>query len=104
MGKTVPMRQTPTRPTPMHHSSGHARELLWPIVTLGIYGLPRFRPRWLYTLTALLILAAWIGVAVAAGMLYDGGELIVVPALFAIAVATFLRLIPQGPRRATHRR
>ncbi len=82
----------------------HLWDVLLPIGTLGFYGLRRFRPRRLYILTALLILAVWLGFIFIAGLLVDGGELFVIPFVFVMAGVTFLRMVPAAPRRMpTHR-
>jgi hypothetical protein len=86
------------------HSASHPRDLFLPIVTLGFYGLRRFRPPWLYTATALLILGAWVGLAFIAATLYPGGEYLLVLPLFIMAVVTFLRLVPTPARHAAHHR
>jgi hypothetical protein len=82
----------------------HLLDVLLPIVTLGFYGLRRFRPRRLYVLTALLILALWLGLVFVAGMLFEGGELFAIPLVFIMTGVTFLRLVPAAPgRMPTHR-
>src|ERR1043166_5640609 len=62
---SVPREVLMGKPAPVHHHSSHGpRDVLLPIVTLGFYGLRRFRPRSLYNFTALLILAAWLAATV----------------------------------------
>ena len=87
-----------------HHAPFHAANLFLPIVTLGFYGLRRFRPRWLFTVTALLVLTAWVGFAYIASTVLAGGEFLVAPAVFVMVIVTFFRLAPPGKgRTATNR-
>jgi peptidoglycan/LPS O-acetylase OafA/YrhL len=87
-----------------HHPPFRAADLFLPIVTLGFYGLRRFRPRWLYAVTALLVLAAWVCLAYFASTIQTGGEYLVAPAVFVMVIVTFFRLAPPGKgRAATHR-
>jgi hypothetical protein len=83
-----------------HAHRPHPRSGSWPlsIVTLGFYGLPHFRPRWLYSLTAISFLAGWLVLAFVAGMVRDGAEYLFVPPVFVMVIVTFLRLIPAAPR------
>jgi len=82
----------------------HASDVVLPLVTLGFYGLRRFRPRWLYNLAAVLPLALWLVLAVVAGTVQPGGEYLAAPLVFVMAGVTFFRLMPAGHRRlAAHR-
>src|ERR1700681_4879508 len=65
-----------------HHAPLRAADVYLPIVTLGFYGLRRFRPHWLYAFTALLLLCAWGGLAYLAGTIQPGAEYPVVPLVF----------------------
>jgi peptidoglycan/LPS O-acetylase OafA/YrhL len=87
-----------------HHAPFRAADLYLPIVTLGFYGLRRFRPRWLYIVTALLMLAAWICLAYVANTIQEGAEFLVAPAVFVMVIVTFFRLAPPGKGRATTNR
>jgi hypothetical protein len=85
-----------------HHEPLHPGDVFLPIITLGFYGLRRFRPRWLYSLTAFAILAAWVGAAFLAASVYEGGEYLVVLPLMIIAAVTFFRLfLPPSSRKVT---
>lgn len=76
-----------------------------PVLTLGLYGLPRLRPYWLYTTVALLILLAWLAVGVGFALANPGSEPLVAPLLFVVAIITFLRLArPQAAAAVAHRR
>ncbi len=86
------------KPTHSHRRSSHGPSLILPLVTLGFYCLRRFQPRWLYTLTAIALLALWVTLAFVAGSLYDGGELLVAPLVFVMAGVTFCRLVPPARR------
>jgi hypothetical protein len=87
-----------------HRAPFRAADLYLPLVTLGFYGLRRFRPRWLYTVTALLMLAAWGCLAFGASTIQAGAEYLVAPAVFVMVIVTFFRLAPPGKgRTATNR-
>jgi hypothetical protein len=89
------------------HSPRHALRtwhVVLPFVTLGFYGLPRFQPRALYVLLAVLVLAAWLGAAFVVGSWYDGGEMLMIPVVFLMAAVTFFRLLPVSHRRQAARR
>jgi hypothetical protein len=87
-----------------HHAPLRAADVYLPIVTLGFYGLRRFRPHWLYAVTALLLLCAWGGLAYLAGTIQPGAEYAVAPLVFVMAIVTFLRLVPPASgRTATNR-
>jgi hypothetical protein len=62
------------------------------VLTLGLYGLPRLRPRWKYTASAVAIFAAWLGAGVWFALANPGLEPLVAPIIFAAAIATLLRL------------
>jgi hypothetical protein len=92
------------KPAPVHHHSSHGpRDVLLPIVTLGFYGLRRFRPRSLYNFTALLILAAWLAATVVVYSYHEGAGYLMGPVLFAMAAVTFFRLVPPTTTHKTHR-
>jgi hypothetical protein len=87
-----------------HHVPFRAADAFLPIVTLGFYGLRRFRPRWLFSVTAVLILVAWICLAYGASTILAGGEYLVAPLVFVMVIVTFFRLAPPGKgRSAAHR-
>ena len=87
-----------------HHTPFRAADVYLPIVTLGFYGLRRFRPHWLYAVTALLLLCAWIGLAYFAGTIQPGAQYLLAPLVFVMAIVTFLRLVPPGSGRAATNR
>jgi hypothetical protein len=82
-----------------HHAPFRAADVYLPIVTLGFFGLRRFRPHWLYAVTALLLLCAWIGIAYFAGTMQPGTQYLVAPLVFVMAIVTFLRLVPPASSR-----
>ena len=92
------------KPSPAHHhhSSG-PRDILMPIVTLGFYGLRRFRPRALYTLTALLIMVAWIVLTFVVYEYHEGTGLLMAPVLLTMVAVTFFRLVPTTTHKPSHR-
>jgi len=83
-----------------HHSGSSPRDVLLPIVTLGFYGLRRFRPRALYTITALLILAAWVVLTFSVFNYHEGAGYFMLPVLFAMVAVTFFRLVPTTTHKA----
>ncbi len=87
-----------------HHAPFRAADLFLPIVTLGFYGLRRFRPRWLYAVTSLLVLAAWVCLAYVASTMMAGAEYLLAPALFVMVIVTFFRLAAPGKGRAASHR
>ena len=90
--------------SPAQHGTFQPRDLLAPILTLGFYGLRRFRPRALYNATALLVLAVWIGLTFLVGWLHEGAGYLMLPILFAMVAVTFFRLLPAASHRAgSHR-
>jgi hypothetical protein len=91
------------KPVHGHHEPFHARDLVLPVVTLGLFGLRRFRPRWLYNLTAVLLLVLWLLLAYVAGTIHDGGEYLAAPLVFVMAGVTFFRLMPPTRRLAPNR-
>jgi hypothetical protein len=87
------------KPVHGHSDTSHARSIILPVLTLGFYGLHRFRPRWLYNLTALSFLALWVAIAFVAGSIQNGGEYLTAPLVFVMAGITFFRLMPPATRR-----
>jgi hypothetical protein len=87
-----------------HEGEFHIRDLFLPIVTLGFFGLRRFRPGWLHAVVALGFLAAWLVLAFVASTRWDGGEVVVVPFVFFMSAVTFFRLLPAPSRRARSNR
>ena len=83
MSKATSVRPAQNRPSP---------GWLPLVLTLGLYGLPRLRPRWKYTTAALAILAAWVGAGVWLALANPGLEPLAAPVIFAAAIATLLRL------------
>jgi hypothetical protein len=87
-----------------YHKPFHAADVVLPIATLGFFGLRRFRPRWLFSVTAILILAAWIGLAYGASTVQTGGEYLVAPLVFVMVIVTFFRLAPPVKGRSAAQR
>jgi hypothetical protein len=87
-----------------HHTPPRAPNPFLPVVTLGFYGLRRFRPHWLYVVTALLLLAGWVLLAYFAGTIQPGGEYALAPLVFVMAIVTFFRLMPPTSHRAAGHR
>jgi hypothetical protein len=87
-----------------HHAPFRAADLFVPLVTLGFYGLRRFRPRWLFSVTSVLILLGWVCLAYLAGTVQAGAEYLVAPAVFVMVIVTFFRLAPPSKGRAATNR
>jgi hypothetical protein len=83
MSKATSVRAVPHRSVP---------SWTWLVPTLGLYGLPRLRPRWKYTTAALGILAAWVVAGIWFALANPGTEPLVGPIIFVAAIVTMLRL------------
>lgn len=83
MSKATPVRAASHRPVP-------GWVLL--VLTLGLHGLPRLRPRWAYTTLALAILVAWVAAGAWFALANPGAEPLVFPVVFVVALVTLVRL------------
>jgi hypothetical protein len=87
-----------------HHTPPWAPSPFLPVLTLGFYGLRRFRPHWLYVVTALSLLVGWGCLAYFADTIQPGGAYVLAPLVFVMAIVTFFRLLPPTSHRAAAHR